>query len=104
MDRGTGENICEMRPGVSLVFGAVFGDPAPVRFGERAPESTGFKISAVSRRSGLLSPGVVQIPAVHRVEAEIVDEAKHRCPGVHRIAGDRESDTPCRSPRNALFE
>jgi len=74
-------------PGACLLFGAVFGDPAPVGFGERAPESSGFKIPAVSRRSGLLPPGVVQTTAVDRVEAEIVDEAKHRAPGVRRIAG-----------------
>src|SRR6266850_2931684 len=88
----------------SLPFGAVFGDPAPISLGERAPESAGFKIPAVSRRSGLLPPGVVQIPTVHGVEAKIVDEAKHRCLGVKRIAGDRESYPPHRSPRNALLE
>jgi hypothetical protein len=60
-----------------LLFGAVFGDPAPVSFGERVPESSDFKIPALSRRSGLLSPGVVSITTVDRVEAEIVDEAKH---------------------------
>jgi len=47
-------------PDTSLLFGAVFGDPAPVSFGERAPESGGFKVAAVSRRSGLLPPGLVQ--------------------------------------------
>jgi hypothetical protein len=34
------------------LFGAVFGDPAPVSFGESAPESSGFKIAAVSRDDG----------------------------------------------------
>jgi hypothetical protein len=91
-------------PDASLLFGAVFGDPAPVSFGERAPESSVVKIAAVSRRSGLLPPGVVQSATVERVEAKIVDEAKHCCLGVRRIAGDRESDPPPRSPRNALLE
>ena len=95
---------CDRPPDASLLFGAVFGDPAPVSFGERAPESGGFKIPAVGRRSGLLPPGVVQITTVDRVEAKIVDEAKHCCLGVRRIAGDRESDPPLRSPRNALLE
>lgn len=54
----------------------------------RARESSGFKIAAVSRRSGLLSPGVVQNTTVDRVEAKIVDEAKHCCLGLRRIAGD----------------
>jgi hypothetical protein len=94
----------DLPPGTSLLFGAVFGDPAPVSFGKRAPESSGFKIPAVSRRSGLLPPGVVQTTTVDRVEAEIVDEAKHRGPCVQRIAEDRESYTARRSPRNALFE
>jgi hypothetical protein len=73
------------------LFGAVFGDPAPISFGERAPESSGFKIRAVSRRSGLLAPGIVQITTIDRVEAKIVDETKHCGLGVRRIAGDRES-------------
>ena len=72
----------------SLPFGAVFGDPAPISLGERAPESAGFEIPAVSRRSGLLPPGVVQITTVHGGEAKIVDEVKHRCLGLKRIAGD----------------
>src|SRR5437762_1767127 len=91
-------------PDTSLLFGAVFGDPARIRFGERAPESIGVKIPTVSRRSGLLPPGVVQITTVDRVEAEIVDKAKHRCLGVRRIADDRETDPPRRSARNALLE
>src|SRR5260221_2223912 len=95
---------CDIPPGASLLFGAVFGGPAPVGFGERAPESSGFKIPAVSRRSGLLPPGVVQTTAVDRVEAEIGDEAKHRAPGVRRIAGDRESYPPRRSLRNAFLK
>ena len=95
---------CDSPPDTSLLFGAVFRDPASISFGERAPESSGFKVLAVSRRSGLLPPGVVQITTIDRVEAKIVDEAKHCCLGVQRIAGDRESDPPLRSPRNALFE
>jgi hypothetical protein len=59
------------------LFGAVFRDPASISFCERATESSGFKIPAVSRRSGLLPPGVVQITSVDRVEAKIVHEAKH---------------------------
>ena len=93
-----------MSPDTSLLFGAVFRDPASISFGERATEGSGFKILAVSRRSGLLPPGVVQIATVDRVETKIVDEVKPCCPGVHRIAGDRESDPLFRSPRNALFE
>jgi hypothetical protein len=31
----------------SLFVGAVLGDPAPVSFGEHAPEGSGFKILAV---------------------------------------------------------
>src|SRR5713226_7460602 len=80
----------------SLPFGAVFGDPAPISLCERALESAGFKIPAVSRRSGLLPPGVVQITTVQGVEAKIVDEAKHCCLGVKRIAGDRERYPPRR--------
>src|SRR5262247_668359 len=87
-----------------LTFGAVFGDPASVGFGQRAPESGGAEIPAVGRRSGLLPPRLVQITAVDRVEAEIVDEAQHDRPGVQRIAGDRESDPPRGSPRNTLLE
>src|SRR5437762_12843427 len=90
---------CNVPPDASLLFGAVFGDPAPIRFGERAPESIGVKIPTVSGRSGLLPPGVVQITTVDRVEAKIVDKAKHRCLGVRRIAGDRESYPPRRSAR-----
>jgi hypothetical protein len=46
-------------PDTSLLFGAVFGDPAPIGLGERPPESSGIKIPTISRRSGLLPPGVV---------------------------------------------
>src|SRR4249920_1649618 len=95
---------CNIPPDTSLLFGAVFGDPAPNSFGQRTPESSGFKIPTVSRRSGLLPPGVVQITTVDRVEAKIVDEAKHCCLAVRRIAGDRESDSSLRSPRNTSFE
>ena len=68
---------CDIPPGASFLFGTVFGDPASISFGERAPESSDFKIPAVGRRSWLLSPGVVQVTSVDRVEAEFVDQAKH---------------------------
>src|SRR4051812_18856842 len=86
-----------MPPDTSLLFGAVFRDPASISFCERATDSSGFKIPAVGRCSGLLPPGVVQITTVNRIEAKIVNEAKHCCLGVQRIAGDRESDPPFRS-------
>src|SRR3989442_12590830 len=95
---------CNIPPDTSLLFGAVFGDPAPNSFGERTPESSGFKIPTVGRRSGLLPPGVGQIATVDRVKAKIVDKAKHCCLGVQRIAEDRESYPPRRSPRNAFLE
>src|SRR6478736_3375180 len=88
----------------SLLFGAVFRDPASFCFRKRATESRSFKVLAVSRRSGLLSPGVVQITTVHRVEAKFVNEAKHCSLGVQRITGDREGNPPLRSLRNAFFE
>ena len=50
---------CDSPPDTSFLFGAVFGDPAPIGFGEGARESSGFEIPAVSRRSGLLPPGRV---------------------------------------------
>jgi hypothetical protein len=87
-----------------LLFAAIFCDPAPFCFGKRAPESSGVEILTISRRSSLLAPGCVQITTVDRVEAEIVDKVKHLCLGVQRIAGDRESYPPGRSPRNALLE
>jgi hypothetical protein len=80
----------DIPPNAGLFFGAVFGDPAPISFRERAPQSSAFKIPTVSRRSGLLPPGVVQITTVDRVEADVVDNAKHYCFGVQRIAKDRE--------------
>src|SRR5258706_6891843 len=95
---------CNMSPDTGLLFGAVFRNPAAISFCHRALESSGFKIPAVSRRSGLLPPGVVQITTVNRVEAKIVDEAKHYRLGVQGIAGDREGDPPVRSFRNALLE
>src|SRR6266705_978828 len=95
---------CDIPPGASFLFGAVFGDPASIRFGERAPESSDFKIPAVGRRSGLLSPGVVQVTTVDRVEAEFVDQAKHWGLRLDSIAGNRESYAARRSRRNALFE
>jgi hypothetical protein len=66
-------------PDPSLLFGAVFRDPASIRFRERTPESSGFKVLAVSRRSGLLPPGVVQITTIDRIEAKVVNKAKHCC-------------------------
>jgi hypothetical protein len=68
---------CDRPPDTSLPFGAVFRDPAPISFRERAPESTGFEVLAISRCSWLLPPGIIQITTVDRVEAKIVDEAKH---------------------------
>jgi hypothetical protein len=62
--------------------GTIFGDPAPIRFGECTPERSGFKIPTVSWCSGLLPPGVVEVATVDRVEAKIVDEATHGCLGV----------------------
>jgi hypothetical protein len=89
---------------MSLLFGAVFRDPASISFGERALEGSGFKVLAVSRRSGLLPPGFVQFTTVHWVETEIVNEAKHCGFGLRRITGDRESDPRLRSPRNAFLK
>ena len=48
-----------------------------IRFRERVTEGGGFKIPAVSRRSGPLSPGVVPITTFQRLEAELVHETKH---------------------------
>jgi hypothetical protein len=59
---------------------------------------------AVSRRSGLLPPRVVQTTSVDRVEAKLVDEAKHGRPGVQRVAGDRERDSPVRAFRSAVLQ
>src|SRR4029077_14898561 len=87
-----------------LLFNAVFANPASLRLGERALDRDDFEIPAVGRRSSLLSPGIVQITRVDGIEAEIVDEAKHCCPGVQGIPSDRKGDPPFRSPRNALFE
>src|SRR5262245_61128493 len=89
---------------MSLPVGAVLGDPAPVSLGERSPESSGFEIAAVSRCSGLLPPGVVQQTAIDRVEAKIIDEAKHYCLGVRGIAGNRESNPPSCSSRDSFLE
>jgi hypothetical protein len=69
-----------------------------------APESGGAKIPQVSRRSGLLPPGVVQLTTVDRVGAEIVDKAKHRCFGALRITGDREGFPSRHSSQNSLLE
>ena len=91
-------------PDTSLLFGAVFGNPAPFGFGERTPESGGVEIPAVGRSTGLLPPGVVQIAGVDRVKAKVIDQAKHRGLGVGRIAGDRESDAARRSLRSAFLE
>src|SRR5882724_7519391 len=95
---------CDIPPGPSFLFGAVFGGPASIGFGERAPESSDFKIPAVGRRSGLLSPGVAQVTTVDRVEAELVDQAQHRGLRLGSIAGDRESDAARRGGRDALLE
>src|SRR5439155_5948639 len=94
---------CDIPPGASFLFGAVFGDPASIRLVERAPESGDFKIPAVGRRSGLLSPGVVQVTTVDRVEAELVDQAKHWGLRLCSITGNREGNAARRSRRNALF-
>jgi len=88
---------CDTPPDTSLLLGAVFGDTAPVRFGERAPQSGGVEILAVSRRSGLLPPGVVQITPIDGVEAKLVDQPKHGGLGIRRIAHDRER-YPARRP------
>jgi hypothetical protein len=95
---------CNKAPDTSFLFGAIFGDPAPVGFGESPPESSGFKVLAVSRGSGLLPPGVVEIAGVDGVEAELVDETEHECFGIRRIAGDRESYPPLRSPRDTFLK
>src|SRR5688572_30313572 len=92
-----------MPPDTSLLFGAVFRNTAFISLCERAPESSGFKVLAVSR-SGLLPPGIVQITTVHRVETEIVNEAKHCGLGIRRITGNRESDSPLSSSRNAFLK
>src|SRR5215510_2311372 len=92
----------QRRPDMSLPFGAVLGDPAPVSFGERAPQSSGLEIAAVSRRSGLLPPGVVQNTAIDRVEAKVINEAKHYCLRFRGIAGDRESNPPLCSFRDSF--
>src|SRR4030095_12474195 len=95
---------CYFHPGASFLLGAIFGDPASISFGECPPERGGLKIPAVGRRSGLLSPGVVQVTTVDRVEAELVDQTKHEGFRLCSIAGNRESYTACRFPPNALFE
>src|SRR2546428_11754052 len=87
---------CHFPPGASFLFGAVFGDPASISFGERAPENSDFKIPAVGRRSGLLSPGVVQVTTVDRVEAEVVDQAKHWGLRLYR-SEERRVGKECRS-------
>src|SRR6266536_1249669 len=87
-----------------LLFAAVFCDPGSISFRARAPESNGFKVLAVSRRSGLLPPGLVQLTTVHWVETEIVNEAKHCGLRIRRIAGDREGDPPHRSPAECLSQ
>jgi hypothetical protein len=91
-------------PDSTLLSGAEFGDPAPISVGKRATESNGVKIPTASRRAGLLPPGVVQSTTVDRVEAKIVDKAKHRCLGVKRVADDRASYPPLRSAWNTLLK
>src|SRR5882672_4576329 len=51
---------CDGAPETSLLFGAVFRDPTLIRLRERALESSGFKVLAIRRRSGLLPPGIGQ--------------------------------------------
>src|SRR5581483_9707007 len=72
-------------PDTCLLFGAVFRDPAAVSLGQCAPERRGIKIAAVSWRSGLMPPGIIQTTGVDRVEAKIVDEAKHDGLGLRRV-------------------
>jgi hypothetical protein len=82
---GRSAGVClryKRRADLSLPLGTVFGDSAPISVGERATESSGFKIAALRRRSWLLLPGQVQLTTIDRVEAKIVDEAKHCCLGV----------------------
>src|SRR5262249_34890729 len=93
----------DLPSGASFLFGAVFGDSVSIGFGERAPESSDFKIPAVGRRSRLLSPGAAQVTTVDRFEAEFVDQAKHRGFGLDSIAENRESYAAHRSPWNAPF-
>ena len=45
----------------SLLLGAVFGDPAPVSFGERAPEGSGFKIRVTKK---VVTPPADTAPAM----------------------------------------
>jgi len=51
-------------PDTSLLFGAVFGDPAPVSFGKRAPESSGFKIVAGTEKQKKGTEGLKFNPSV----------------------------------------
>jgi hypothetical protein len=95
---------CHIPLDLSLPFGAVFSDPAWVGFSERAPETSSVRIVAVSWRSWLLPPGLVQITTVDRVEAEIIDETKYCGLGIRRIAEDRKSDPPLRSSRNPFLK
>ncbi len=50
-------------PEASLPFGAVFGDPAPIRFGERAPKSGGVEVLAASTWNQGSSHGDSRTPA-----------------------------------------
>jgi hypothetical protein len=54
----------DVPPGAGLLLGAVCGDPAAIRFGERAPESGSFEIPGVGGRAGLLAPRVIQVATV----------------------------------------
>src|SRR5205085_4628467 len=87
-----------------FLFDTIFGDPGRIGFGEGAAESGGFEVLAVGGRAGLLSPGVIQITGVDRVEPEIVDEAKYDCPGIRGIAGDGESYPALRSFWDSFLE
>src|SRR6185436_5448087 len=91
----------DLPPDLSLPLRPVFGDPAPIGLGERAPESSGSEIPAVRGRPGLLPPGVLQPTTVHGVESELVDDARHLRSGVGRVSRDRESFPPRRSLRRA---
>src|SRR5262245_40159089 len=95
---------CYLPPGASFLCGAIFGDPASIRFSERPPEGLGLEIPAVGRRPRLLSPGVVQVAAVDGVEAELVDQAKHHGFRLGLIPGHRESGAAPRSRRCAFIE
>ena len=60
---------------------------APViSLGERAGESGGVKVAAIGRGSRLLPPGIAEIACIDRIEPETVNNGKHQCPILRRIA------------------